>query len=148
MESIYESSTVQAFTKRINTLKPDAQRQWGKMNVAQMLAHCAIPMEIALGERLGKKTIMGMLIGRFAKSVVTNEKPFKQSLPTNPDFIVTEEKDFSVEKQRLVNVLNRFSQASDKMDNRKHPFFGPLTKQEWSNATVKHIDHHLRQFGV
>ena len=148
MESIYELSTVQEFTKRINTLRPDSQRLWGKMNVAQMLAHCCIPLEIALGERPGKKSLMGMLIGRFAKSVVTNEKPFKQGLPTNPDFIVTEEKDFSVEKQRLINVLNRFSQASDKLDNRKHPFFGPLTKQEWSNSMIKHIDHHLRQFGV
>ncbi len=29
-----------------------------------------------------------------------------------------------------------------------HPTFGPLTKSEWGQLGWKHIDHHLRQFGV
>lgn len=149
MNSIYEPATIQELTHRIDTLKPGSQRQWGKMDVAQMLAHCSIPLEVALGERIGQRTLMGRIFGRFAKSIVTNEAPFKQGLPTNPDFIIPDQRDFSVEKQRLKNVLNRFSTAgAAKMENRKHPFFGILTAKEWSNAMVKHIDHHLRQFGV
>jgi hypothetical protein len=34
------------------------------------------------------------------------------------------------------------------MINEKHPVFGKLTKEQWSKATWKHIDHHLKQFGV
>jgi hypothetical protein len=29
-----------------------------------------------------------------------------------------------------------------------HPKFGPLTAQEWGKLGYKHLDHHLRQFGV
>jgi hypothetical protein len=79
---------------------------------------------------------------------VVDETPFKQNLPTNPDFIMADEHDFNTEKQRLLGVLGRFSSASQALDGRKHPFFGKLTTTEWSNSMVKHLDHHLRQFGV
>jgi Protein of unknown function (DUF1569) len=29
-----------------------------------------------------------------------------------------------------------------------HPFFGELTPEEWDILQSKHLDHHLRQFGV
>jgi LPS sulfotransferase NodH len=29
-----------------------------------------------------------------------------------------------------------------------HSFFGPLTPAEWAELNYKHLDHHLRQFGV
>ncbi len=149
MESIYDQATLREFTKRINSLTPAAQRQWGKMDVAQMLAHASIPLEVALGERPGQKTLMGMLIGPFVKKIVTGEKPFKQSMPTNPDFVITDARNFEVEKQRLKNVLTRFSEAgAATLEGRAHPFFGRLTAQEWSNSVVKHVDHHLRQFGA
>ncbi len=149
MNSIYDAATVKELASRIDSLKPDSHRQWGKMDVAQMLAHCSVPMEIALGERPGMRTLMGRLFGRFAKTMVTGKEPFKQSLPTNPDFIVADPRDFSVEKQRLKNVLHRFSAAgAEKMENRRHPFFGKLTSEEWSTLMGKHLDHHLRQFGA
>jgi len=148
MQNIFEASTARELTDRINRLSPDSQRQWGKMNVAQMMAHTCLPMEVALGEKEGKRTLMGRLIGPLVKKIVTDEKPFKQSLPTNPDFIIVDEKDFNTEKQRLIAVLGRFSKAGEKtMESRRHPFFGKLTGKEWSNAMVKHLDHHLRQFG-
>ena len=29
-----------------------------------------------------------------------------------------------------------------------HPFFGRMTGEEWDRLLWKHLDHHLRQFGV
>ena len=29
-----------------------------------------------------------------------------------------------------------------------HPSFGPLSHREWCILAAKHIDHHLRQFGL
>jgi hypothetical protein len=29
-----------------------------------------------------------------------------------------------------------------------HPFFGPLKAEQWAILMYKHVDHHLRQFGV
>ena len=33
-------------------------------------------------------------------------------------------------------------------DGNVHGFFGPLTGDEWGICQYKHVDHHLRQFGV
>jgi hypothetical protein len=32
--------------------------------------------------------------------------------------------------------------------NHPHSFFGRLTPEEWAILMYKHLDHHLRQFGV
>ena len=148
MQSIYESATLQELLKRIDKLTPESKNQWGKMNVGQMLAHCSAALEVALGDASPKPTLMGRLIGPLVKSLLTNEKPFKQNLPTDKTFLMTGDKDFNQEKAKLTKLVTRLSNAGKDMNNRKHPFFGMLTPGEWSNAMIKHLDHHLRQFGV
>ena len=29
-----------------------------------------------------------------------------------------------------------------------HPFFGPMTDEEWGILIHKHLEHHFRQFGL
>ena len=149
MQSIYDPATLQEIFKRIDSLKPDSPSQWGKMTADQMLAHCCNVLEVTVGDKSPKSTLMGKILGRFVKSVITSEKPFKPNMPTDPSFIVPDSRDFEKEKQRLKKLLTRISTGGPTaILNRRHPFFGPLTPQEWSNSTVKHMDHHLRQFGV
>jgi hypothetical protein len=81
------------------------------------------------------------------KSKLWDDQPYKQNLPTSPSFITYgSEKDFEKEKQGLLIMVNRFTEANILSD--RHPVFGKLTKENWSKATWKHIDHHLQQFGV
>ena len=75
-----------------------------------------------------------------------NEKPFKRSLPTDKSFVMTDPKDFEVEKQKLLQMVSNFSEAN--IVNETHTFFGKLTKEQWSKGTWKHLDHHLQQFGM
>ena len=51
MNSLFDVQTSQEITQRIENLKVDSPRQWGKMDVAQMLAHCAFSMETAIGDK-------------------------------------------------------------------------------------------------
>ena len=149
MKNIYETTTLGEITQRINTLTPDSPRQWGTMDVAQMMAHCSNALEVTVGDKFPKTTFMGKIVGRFAKGIITSEKPFKPGLPTDKSFIVKDNRDFDEEKQKLIKLLIRFSTAGPSaMLNRKHPFFGHLTPNEWSRSTYKHIDHHLKQFGA
>jgi len=149
MDSIYERTTLKELTQRLDKLTASSKRLWGKMDVAQMLAHCSNVIEMAIGEKAGKSSLMGKVIGPFVKGVVTSEKPFKQNMPTDNNFIVSDSKDFYKEKVRLTILLTRLSASGPEfMHNRRHSFFGKLTSREWSNSTVKHLDHHFRQFGV
>ncbi|HPH18626.1 MAG TPA: hypothetical protein PLE32_07610, partial [Haliscomenobacter sp.] len=52
---------------RIQSLQPDTPNKWGKMNVAQMLAHCVQPMKIAFREVQSKRGLIGFLFGGMAK---------------------------------------------------------------------------------
>lgn len=147
IKNLFDPSVKQEIVNRINKLTPESQRQWGKMNVAQMLAHLQMPMGVALGTNTVKGNWFMKLILPLFKKMLYDEKPWKQGLPTDKTFVMTgTEKDFTTEKNLLLDKVSRFTEAN--MVNEKHPVFGKLTKEQWSKATWKHIDHHLKQFGV
>jgi len=147
IKNMFDPAVKQEIIDRINKLTPQTKQQWGKMNVAQMLAHVQKPIGIAMGTHRPKGSFLLRLIGPLFKSKLWDKKPYKQSLPTDPTFImIGEEKDFEKEKSLLLNMITNFS--SEKMVNGQHPVFGKLTKDNWSKATWKHLDHHLKQFGV
>jgi Protein of unknown function (DUF1569) len=146
IKNLFEPSVKQEIIDRINRLTPQTQRQWGKMDVAQMLAHCQMPLGVATGKHTLKRNFFLSLIGPFFKKQLFNDKPFKKNLPTDKSFIMTNERDFEKEKLALIEMINKFSATT--MSGEPHPFFGKLTKEEWSKGTWKHLDHHLQQFGV
>lgn len=147
VKNLFDPAVKQEIITRINKLTPELQRQWGKMNVAQMLAHLQIPMGVALGTNTVKGNWLMKLILPLFKKKLYNETPWKQGLPTDKSFVMTGlEKDFDAEKNQLLEKIKQFSESA--IVGEKHPVFGKLTKENWSKATWKHIDHHLKQFGV
>ncbi len=149
MNDLFKSVTALTVKSRIEALQPDSKALWGKMNVAQMLSHLQVPLQGALGEVKLKRTLIGYLFGGIAKKQMVNEKPFKQNLPTDPAFIRKDDRDFYLEKSKLLDGIDKFVAVGPKgLSREPHPFFGKLSPEEWSVLMWKHIDHHLRQFGV
>jgi hypothetical protein len=146
-KNLFDPAVKQDIIARINKLTSQSQPVWGKMNVAQMLAHLQMPIGVAIGSHKLKRTLFGRIVGPLAKPILYNNKPFKRNLPTDKSFIMhTSQKEFETEKQKLLHMLNSFSETT--MVNEPHPFFGKLTKDQWSIGSWKHLDHHLQQFGV
>lgn len=147
VKNLFDPVVKQEIIDRIQKLTPQSQARWGKMNVSQMLAHVQLPIGIAFGTHQPKGSFLLRLIGPLFKSKLWDNKPYKHSLPTDPTFIMTgTEKDFEKERSALIDAVNRFSEATIVAE--RHPIFGKLTKENWSKATWKHLDHHLSQFGV
>lgn len=147
VKNLFDLAIKQEVISRINKLTPQSEKQWGKMDVAQMLAHLQVPIDVAQGTHIVKGNWLMKLILPLFKKMLYDEKPWKHSLPTDKTFIMTgQPKDFEKEKSQLLDKVNRFTETN--MVNEKHPIFGKLTKEQWSKATWKHIDHHLQQFGV
>jgi hypothetical protein len=147
IKNLLDESVKQEIINRINILTPQTPRKWGKMDVAQMLAHLQVPIGVALGTHTVKGNWFFKLIMPLFKKALYDEKPWKQGLPTDKTFIMAgTPKNFDEEKNKLMEMIARFSEAN--MINEKHPIFGKLTKEQWSKATWKHIDHHLKQFGA
>lgn len=124
-------------------------RQWGKMNVSQMVTHCARALETGTGDRPMKQQLLGKILMPFFRSSILGEKPFSRNSPTHPSFIVTDERDFQIERQKLLDLIDRLvERGTAHAAKQTHGFFGKLTGEEWGEVMHKHLDHHLQQFGV
>jgi hypothetical protein len=149
MKSIFNLDEKNDILNRIDQLHPDSKPMWGKMSVSQMLAHCIVPTKISTGDIPGKRNIFGILFGKMAKKRMVSEEPFKKNLPTDPSFVVKHNPDFYENQQELKVLIEKlYNTDKNELTQRKHPFFGKLTIEEWGLLNYKHFDHHLRQFGV
>ena len=148
MKNIFDPVINATLVERINQLTPSTPALWGKMNVSQMLAHCQVPIQVAYGELNVKGGLVALLFGRMAKKQVINEQPFERNLPTMREAKIKNDKGFDTEKSILIELVNRFTNGPDVLTKKPHPFFGPLTVDEWNTLQYKHLDHHLTQFGV
>ncbi len=149
MKNLFDPSAAADILSRFQQLQPDSKALWGKMNVAQMLAHIQVPTQVSLGERQLKRSIPGFLFGSFAKKKLLSDKPFPVGLPTDPSFLMKGDHDFQTEKQKAFALLSKLIDGGEAgVTKATHPFFGKMTASEWGILTWKHMDHHLRQFGV
>lgn len=149
MGNIFIEADKNDIINRIDELHPDSKPLWGKMNVSQMLAHCVVPAKISVGDIKGRRNLFGILFGRMAKKRMVNEAPFKRNLPTDPSFVIKHTPDFYKNQQELKELTERLYNINKaELEQRKHPFFGKMTIDEWGILSYKHLDHHLRQFGV
>jgi Protein of unknown function (DUF1569) len=150
MKNLYEAATVEEVKERITRLGPDSERQWGKMNAAQAAAHCSVAMEWAVGDICPPRIFLGRILGPMVKSkVLRDEKPMGRNAPTAKSLVVADERDLAMEQKRLCALIDRFASAGPQgCTKHPHTFFGPLTAEEWATLMYKHLDHHLRQFGV
>src|SRR6266404_4869599 len=90
------------------------------------------------------------IIGRIVKPMALgNDEPMRRNSPTVKDLVVQDERDLGTERERLCGLINRFAAAGPKgCTTHPHSFFGRLTPEDWATLMYKHLDHHLRQFGV
>lgn len=150
MKSFRNKNEAEQIITRINSLTPQTERKWGKMNASQMLAHCNLALEMAVGDRQFKYPFMMKLLGRYViKKTILDKQPYKPGLPTGKDLIIREERNFEKEKERMMTLVKKYISVDDVyLSNRMHPFIGKLKPEEWDWMQYKHLDHHLRQFGV
>jgi len=150
MKNLFEAGRVEEVKQRIAQIGPDSQRQWGKMSPAQALEHCSRGVEMALGDKTPPRVFIGRILGPIVKSrVMANDEPLRRNSPTMKELVVQDERDLGAERTRLCGLIDRFAAAGPARCTRHpHSFFGRLTPDEWAILMYKHLDHHLRQFGV
>lgn len=149
VKNLFDESAYQDIVERINKLSASTERTWGKMNVAQMLAHCKQAFKVPLSPKPLPRIFIGRLLGWMAKPKLYNNSPWAKGLPTAPSFIIKDERDFVKEKNELLELVSQFhTKGPAGVGLYPHPFFGTLTKEQWGRSMWKHMDHHLKQFGV
>ncbi len=147
MENIFDKNTFDKIQSRIGSLSENSQAQWGKMSVGQMAHHIQGPLNIIL-----EKNTYGLKPNWFAKTFfkksMYSNKHWGKNLPTLKEFRETTDRDFNTEKTKLLELVDELGAQRERKDWQAHPTFGSLTKEQWGKMQYKHLDHHLRQFGV
>jgi hypothetical protein len=131
---------------RIGSLRRDTPRRWGKMSTDQMLWHVNGGLSMALGQIdvPPRKLPMPRPLVRF---FVLN-LPWPKGVPTMPMFVASGSYDFESERARCLRLIDQL--AAKRLDERwpMHPLLGQVSGRDASRLQAKHLDHHLKQFGV
>ncbi len=150
MTDFFAPETKSELHQRIGTLEPSTPALWGKMDVAQMLAHNSITFELALTDKHPRPNpLMRVMLKTFVKPIVVGPKPYPKNSRTAPVFVVADQRTFDTEKQRLLDYIDQaHGLGRQHFEGLPSPSFGKLTSSEWSTLFYKHLDHHLKQFGA
>jgi tetrahydromethanopterin S-methyltransferase subunit G len=150
MKNILNEAEYKVIRQRLENLQPTAERQWGKMDVAQMLAHCNVPMEQATGKVPFKDESNFISRTLIKWMVLSNIKKggFGKNLPTVKSFVIVDSKEFEKEKKRLLENLDMLYEKGNQDKLNPHPGFGKFDKDQWGGLMYIHLDHHLKQFSA
>ncbi len=148
--SIFDPAEHRRLLDRLSALTPDTPRQWGTMTPAQMVAHLCVSYEYAYGERTDRPPlVMRLLLRAFFRGLLVGERPYPRNTRTAPTMVMRDDRDLDRERARLVAYMDRMlREGAAAWDGREQVTLGRLSAAEWSTLFRKHMDHHLRQFGL
>jgi len=148
MPTLADAATRAEVVTRLARLAPDTTPAWGRMTAPQMLAHCADALRMAYGDLpCAPKNVPLARLG-VVKWLMLNVIPFPKGAPTARELIARAPSAWGAEREAIETLVQRFEQERTRTSWPAHPLFGPLTGAEWGTLAWKHLDHHLRQFGV
>ena len=147
MKSIFNSRDHLELHERVQRLTTSQKPQWGTMTPLQMVAHLSDSLRMASGELevAPKKVPL-----RFAplKQLVLYLLPMPKGVPTSPELVRRKPGDWSEEIAGLREELNGLVERGAEALAASHPAFGKLSAKQWGVLIYRHMDHHLKQFGV
>lgn len=138
---------VQLLFRRIDKLTSEHKPLFGKMSVNQMVCHCTDQLRLAMGTmKLQEYKMIDpeevIALSRAGKTVPT-PKGFRQAEGegTKPTHL---ENDKKILKEQIL----KFTALADDCSLAPHPYFGLIDKKRWTEITICHFNHHLKQFNV
>ena len=142
----------EGIARRLELVRVDSPRRWGKMSAHQMVCHLADSFRGVMGEKA-----LAMKPGTFGRGLMKwvalySGIPWPHGVKTMPemDQLVggTRPLEFAVDHQRLRVLFGRFVREPRDFVWRKHPMFLVMSDTDWMRWGYLHMDHHFRQFGV
>lgn len=147
MKTLFDRELREGLLARLQHVTAETRPRWGKMNAEQMLAHLVEAMRMGLGEFTPRP-----------KRMVTRYPPFRQlfvywlpwpkGAPTARELLPSDRREIDVSKREIVRLVNAIAERQSEKEWPDHPAFGKLGGRGWGVLGWRHIDHHLRQFGL
>lgn len=147
--SLWDISDQKKLQERLKLLDNSSPRKWGTMDVGQMIRHMDIAYKNAMGELPVPQHSLAFIVSLApVRKLIIYVVPFQKSLPTAQEYKVRSSIDFQAAYNEFSNTFQKITSFKDTSSFGAHPIFGRLSQDEWGALLYKHLDHHLRQFGV
>jgi hypothetical protein len=148
MKTMWDVARARAIRERVARLTPDRTRQWGRMSAQQMVCHLSESVKMAIGElHVAPKHVP--IRYPPLKQLIVYLAPFPKNVPTAPELtIAATPRAWTDDLAILQQLIDRFTARPPDAEWPEHPVFGRLSRRAWGVLAYRHIDHHLRQFGV
>lgn len=150
MKTLANPSDGDEILRRLDQVRCDSPRRWGRMSAHQMLCHLSDSYLVGLGE---KKVSMatGFLQRTAVKWVALKSPlPWAHGFQTRPEIEQgrggTPPHDFEGDRAKVKELICRWCRPAHDLTWSVHPVFGPMSEQDWLRWGYLHADHHLRQF--
>jgi len=147
MKTIWDPAHCKNVLARLESLSADRKPLWGNMTYSHMIAHLADPIKAALGE----KTVQpkpGAFSNPIVRHLIIYWAPWPKGAPTAPEFLHSADENLGDGMAELRKALDRFVASGERGPYKAHPAFGRISGRAWGRLMYRHLDHHLRQFGV
>ncbi len=134
---------------RLARLTPSNPRLWGRMEPAQLLPHLATGLGFALGEQKMEGTPPGPLRAAIFRYLAIHLLPWpKGKIQAPRGAFNTPSLGWERDREIVAELIERFAIAPPQKLGAVHPMFGRMEPHDWDVLQYRHLDHHLRQFGV
>ena len=149
MSTLAEPAVLALCRRRILRLDPNTIPKWGRMTAPQMICHLSDSFRVGMGEKYASPA--SNVLQRIFVKWVALRTPLKwpPGVPTRPEIEQgrggTAPTDWESDRAELIKVMDAFANRSTFGE---HPAFGKMSQRDWLIWGYRHVDHHLRQFGV
>lgn len=150
MKTIRNEGCRNELITRIDKLTGEEKPSWGKMTLEQMLSHLVQTGDLPFEPMVPDKS--SFLSRTLIKPLILYILPMPKDVQIGPE--IDQQQNgrkplgIAVDKANVVESIKRLGTLPVDHDCLGHPFFGKMSAKEWAVIAHKHIDHHLRQFGV
>jgi hypothetical protein len=148
-KNLLNAQSAEHLVSRVNKLEAHSLQLWGEMNATEMLLHCnsCNNQILTVGRGMQKTSFKQYLLRILALYIAP---AFKKGLKSEHTHITKGKIDaraFEEQKQEFIRLVTIFPTIKKEL-TLTHPAFGNISTKQWGIAAYKHMDHHLRQFGV
>ncbi len=151
MKSLANEADRKQLLERLQGLRPNSRRHWGKMSPHQMICHLTDSFKSGTGEKSVQvaESLINRTVLKWAGLYVPI--PWPHGIKTRPEMDQniggTKPVEFEVDRVALAEIIERFSKTQRDFEWGRHPLFGKMSDRDWHRWGYLHVDHHLRQFG-
>jgi len=147
MPTLFDPSARAQIISRVSRLTPDRQPLWGRMNAGQVQTHLADQLRSGLGD-LACRSKGGPFRYFPLRELIIYLLPWPKGVPTAPELLSTTPAEFAGDQKALTQLIERFGARKPGEPWGEHPAFGRISRRAWGVLAWRHLDHHLRQFGL